>query len=212
MRAAAVLAVLPESGSELEQVLALLRASSEDEPEALTVGTGDRRLLALHRALTGRDIELTVACGECETVNELALGAVPDEAPRVAVCGVGGGVRAPAYRDLLGLPPDADEAVTELLRRCTVGSPSRRPEPGDLDRVDDSLVGPVTAACAECGAPLELALDVEPLLLAGLHEQLRRIDHEIHVLAQAYHWDLETIEGLSDDRRARLARLVMEER
>ena len=126
MRAAAVLAELPEQGSELEQVLALLRASSVDEPETLAVAAGDRRLLALHRALTGRDVELTVTCG-CGTVNEVALSEVPDELPRVAVCGSGGGLRAPVYGDLIGLPSDGDEAVAELLRRCTVGTPARAP-------------------------------------------------------------------------------------
>lgn len=212
MRAAAVLAGLSEPGGELEQVLALLRASSGCEPEALSVGEGDRRLLALHRELTGRDVELIAVCGACGTANELSLADVPEEQPRVAVCGVGGGVRAPAYGDLVGLPADGDAAVAELLRRCTVGSPSRAPSVEDLEEVDDSLVGPLVAACVDCGAPLELALDVEPLVLAGLQEQLARIDHEIHLLARAYHWELDTIERLPDDRRARLAGLVAEER
>lgn len=212
MRAAALLAELPEHGSELEQVLALLRAASDDEPSTLAVATGDRRLLALHRELTGRSLELLAVCGSCGTPNELALSEVPDELPRVAVCGARGGVRAPVYGDLIGLPEDRDEAVAELLRRCTVGSPSRAPRPEDIDLVDDSLVGPVETACVECGAPLEVALDVERIVLIGLQEQLTRIDHEVHLLARTYHWDLEAIERLPDERRARLARLALEDR
>lgn len=212
MRAAAVLAGLPEQDSELGQVLALLRASSEDDPETLPVAEGDRRLLALHRALTGRDVELVAVCGACGTENELSLASVPDAEPRVALCGAGGGLRAPVYGDLLRLPEDGEEAVAELLRRCTVGSPSRPPVVEDLEHVDDTLAGPLVGACVECGEPVEVALDAEPVVLAGLHAQLGRIDEEIHLLARAYHWDLETIERLPDERRTRLARLVAEER
>jgi hypothetical protein len=211
VRAAALLAELPEHGSELEQVLALLRAASDDEPETLPVAAGDRRLLALHRELTGRSLELLAVCSGCGTSNELALGEMPDELPRVAVCGARGGVRAPVYGDLIGLPEDRDEAVAELLRRCTVGTPERAPRPEDLELVDDSLVGPIETACVECGAPLEVALDVERIVLIGLQEQLARIDHEVHLLARTYHWDLDTIERLPDERRARLARLALED-
>ena len=212
MRAAAVLAGLSEDGGELMQALALLRGTHEDAPERLTVATGDRRLLALHRALPGRDVELLAVCEGCGTENELSLASVPAEEPRVAVCGTGGGLRAPTYGDLLGLPADESSAVTELLRRCTVGSPSRAPEPGDLERVDDSLVGPLVSSCVECGAPLEVGLDVERVVLTALHAQRGRIDEEIHLLAGAYHWDLDTIERLPDERRSRLARLIAEER
>jgi hypothetical protein len=212
VRAAALLAELPEHGSELEQVLALLRAASDDEPSTLPVATGDRRLLALHRGLTGRSLELLAVCGGCGTPNELALSEVPDELPRVAICGARGGVRAPVYGDLIALPEDPDEAVAELLRRCTVGSPERAPRPEDLELVDDTLVGPVQTACVECGAPLEVALDVERIVLIGLQEQLARIDDEVHLLARTYHWDLDTIERLPDERRARLARLASEDR
>jgi hypothetical protein len=212
VRAAAVLAGLSEDGGELMQVLAVLRGAGEDAPEALTVAAGDRRLLGLHRALTGRDVELLAVCGACGTENELSLASVPEEQPRVAVCGARGGLRAPTYGDLVALPADETAAVGELVRRCTVGSPSRAPEPEDLERVDDSLVGPLVSSCVECGAPLEVGLDVERVVLTALSEQRGRIDEEIHLLAAAYHWDLDTIERLPDERRNRLARLVAEDR
>lgn len=212
MRAAAVLAGLSEDGGELMQVLALLRNAHEDAPETLTVAAGDRRLLALHRALTGREVELLVECDACRTENELSLGDVPEEEPRMAVCGARGGLRAPTYGDLVALPADEGEAVAELLRRCTVGAPSRAPGPGDLELVDESLVGPLISSCVECGAPLEVGLDVERVVVTALHRQRARIDEEIHLLAGAYHWDLDAIERLPDERRSRLARLVAEER
>lgn len=212
VRPAAVLAGLSEPGSELEHVLALLRACSQDAPEMLAVAEGDRRLLALHRALTGRDVALTVTCGGCSAENELTVTDVPEEAPRVAVCGAGGGVRAPTYGDLLDLPEDLELAEAELLRRCVVGAPARAPRPEDLELIDDSLAGPLVSACVECGARLEVALDIEQLVVAGLRQQLERIDAEVHLLARAYHWDLATIERLPDERRTRLAELVAEGR
>jgi hypothetical protein len=212
VRAATVLGSLAEHETELEQVLGLLRAAGVDAPETLSLGAGDRRLLALHRALTGGDVELTVACGRCGEVNELtvASGALPELEPRVAPCGAGGGVREPTYADLAGLPESPEDAVDELLRRCTVGTPSRAPRAADLEAVDDSLAGPLVSACAECGSRIEAPLDLERVVLELLQRRLGRIDHEVHLLASAYHWSLDAIQRLPDDRRARYARLVAE--
>lgn len=215
MRAAEVLSALAVHDSELGQVLGLLRASApEREPESLPLGAGDRRLLALHRALTGRDVELTVACGACGMLNELliAVEALPAPVSRVAVCGSGGGVREPTYGDLVGLPGERSAALAELLRRCTVGAPSRPPRAEDLELVDDSLAGPLGSTCAGCGGPLEALLDVQRVVLELLQRQLVLIDHETDVLARAYHWDLAAIEALPDERRTRLARLAAEDR
>ena len=211
---AAAIAALGSSGDELGQVLALLRASGVEEPERLSVAAGDRRLLELHRALTGRDVEVAVACQACDTVNAAVLSpaSVPPPAPRNAWLGRGGGLREPTYGDLLALPADPDAAERELLRRCTVGSPARPADPGELDRVDDSLAGPILLVCVECGELLEVAADVELLALAGLQRHALEVEHEIHLLAGAYGWSLDAIEALPDERRRRLAQLVADRR
>jgi hypothetical protein len=211
---AAAIAALGSSADELGQVLALQRAAGVAEPERLTLAAGDRRLLALHRALTGRDPEVVAACGACDAVNAAVLspGTVPPEAPRTARLGAGGGLREPTYADLLGLPADAEAAEAELLRRCTVGAPARPARPGDLDLVDDSLAGPLVLECVACGAVLEIALDVERLVLQGLQRHAAEVELEIHLLASAYGWSLAAIEALPDERRRRMARLVADGR
>jgi hypothetical protein len=210
----ALLRALGSGRSELEQVLALHRATGEPEPERLTLGTGDRRLLALYRGAVGGELELTLACPACGCVNavELAPEAVASARPRVAVAGAGGGLREPTYGDLLELPADAAAAERELVARCTVGTPARAPVPDDLALVDDSLAGPLLAACADCGASVEAPLDVQRAALEGIERRVGAVELEVHLLARAYGWSLEAIESLPDARRRRLAELVEEGR
>ena len=154
-----------------------------------------------------------MACPGCGTLNAAVVSerAVPDAAPRTAVL-QGGGLRQPTYGDLAGLPEDEAAAASELLRRCTVGTPSRMPTASDLELVDDALTGPIELACAECGAPMLVDVDIQRLVLERLIRHGRTIDTEIHLLASAYHWSLAEIEGLSDDRRSGLAALIAEGR
>jgi hypothetical protein len=210
----AAVAALGSSGDELGQVLALHRADGVEDPERLTVAAGDRRLLALHRSLTERDVEVAATCAACETVSVAVLSpeAVPPEAARTAWVGPGGGLRGPTYADLLELPADPAAAEGELLRRCTVGAPGRAPEPQELERIDDSLTGPIKLHCVECGAALEVAADVERLALEGLQRHASEVEVEIHLLASAYGWSLPVIESLPDGRRRRFARLVADGR
>jgi hypothetical protein len=212
--ATAAVAALGSSGDELGQVLALHRAAGIDDPEHLTVADGDRRLLALHRALTGRDVEVAATCAACDAVSVAIVSqqTVPRRAPRSASLAPGGGLREPTYGDLLELPSDPGDAEAELLRRCTVGSPARAPGPEELERVDDSLAGPISLACIECGLVLEVGADVERLVLEGLQRHATEIDVEIHLLAGAYGWALPVIEALPDERRRRFARLVADGR
>lgn len=210
----AAVAALSSSGDELGQVLALHRADGVQEPEKLTVAAGDRRLLALHRALTERGVEVAATCTTCEAVSvaELSPDTVPPQAARSAWLGPGGGLREPTYGDLLELPADPDAAEAQLLRRCTVGAPGRAPSPQELEWIDDSLTGPIRLACVECDAALEVAADVEQLVLEGLQRHVAAVEIEIHLLASAYGWSLPVIESLPDERRRRFARLVADGR
>src|SRR3954471_1412389 len=94
---AATIAALGSSADELGQVLALLRAAGVEAPERLGVAEGDRRLLELHRGLTGRDVEVAVTCGVCgaTSVAVLSPDSVPAPAPRSAWLEPGSGLRAP---------------------------------------------------------------------------------------------------------------------
>lgn len=210
MRAVAALRALAEAGDELGQALAVLDAAGAGESERMSLAAGDRRVLELHRELTGEDLELTVACPACGTVNSamLAPDALPPLRPRSAWWGAGGGLREPTYRDLRELPGDDGDAAAELLRRCTVGTPPRPATAAELELIDDSLTGPLVLACSECEQPLEARVDVERAALESLERRLETVEGEIHRLAAAYHWPLAEIEALPDERRSRLARFV----
>ena len=209
MPSTALLTALDGAPGEVAQAVALLRASGVEDPERVAVSEGDRLLVALCRELTRADVSVVAMCS-CGELAEAVLTpeTVPPPVPRVAVLGPGGGLREPTYGDLLELPDDAGEALEELLARCVVGSPSRPPRPDDLELVDDSLAGPVVIACPACGEPLAVDLDVERAVLERLARRAREVDHEIHLLATAYHWSLAEIEALDDRRRSALAGLV----
>jgi hypothetical protein len=214
LSAAAAVAALGSADDELGQVLALHRATGVQEPERLTLSVGDRQLLALHRALTGRDVEVAATCAGCDAVSVAVLSpqTVPPHATRTAWLAPGGGLREPTYGDLLELPADPQVAEAELVRRCIVGAPARAPDPQELERIDGSLAGPIALACAACGAAVEVAADVERLVLEGLQRHAEEIEVEVHLLAGAYGWSLPAIEALPDERRRRLARLVADGR
>jgi hypothetical protein len=211
---ATALAAIGASDDELGQALALLRVAGCAEPEALTLGEGDRLLLALHRAITGEDLEVAVECDACETVSVVMLSpqTVPPHEPRCALLGPGAGLRQPTYGDLMRLPDDPGLAEAELLGRCSVGTPPRPPRSEQLELVDDALTGPVVVLCVECGQPIETAADVQRLVLESLQRCALTLDLELHLLASRYGWSLAEIESLPDDRRRRLANLVADGR
>jgi hypothetical protein len=212
MGVAGLLASLDGPSTEVAQVVALLGAAGFDEPNRLSVGEGDRRLLSLYRSVTGEELELLAACPACGELSVARIDPeeVPPPGPRMAVLGRGGGLREPTYGDLLDLPADPALATAELCERCVVGSPARPPEANDLELVDDSLAGPVMIACSACGQPVAVNLDVEQAVVERLVRRAREIDRQIHALASAYHWSLDEIESLGDERRQTLADLIAE--
>jgi hypothetical protein len=212
MDVARLLGSLDGPSSEVAQVIALLRAAGCDEPERLSIGDGDRQLLALYRSVTGEAVEILASCPACGELCEAQIDPerLPTSSPRQAVLGRGGGLRQPTYGDLLDLPGEPDEAVDELCARCVVGSPARPPDASDLERVDDSLSGPILIACSGCGGPIAVDVDIEQVLVERLVRRADEIDREIHALASAYHWSLGEIESLGDDRRRALADLIAE--
>jgi len=214
MGVSALLAALDEDLSEVEQPVALLAAAGVDDPESLSVGEGDRRLLELCRAVTRAGVEVVALCPACGELSEAVVSpeAVAPASPRMTPLGKGGGLREPTYRDLRELPAGPDEGTHELLARCVVGSPSRAAQPSDLELVDDSLAGPIVIACTACSEPIAVDVDVQRAVLERLAHRAQEIDHEVHLLASTYHWSLAEIDSLGDERRRTLAWLVAETR
>jgi hypothetical protein len=209
----ALLRLLGDAGSELDEALVLLDACGVPDAARLPVGVLDRLLLAAYRAVTGRDLAEVVACPACGTLNELPLGVadVPSHAARWGWCGPGAGVREPRAADLMDLPDDPVEAAETLLRRCSVG-PAGNAEGGRdqaaLDRAEQSLCGNVPVSCTECDAPIDHHVDVQHLVLTAVSAAVAEVDVEIHLIASRYGWDLTTIEALPEKRRVRLAALA----
>lgn len=198
-QAVAVLRSIPEAAE--------LRRYDLTDPALLPVGAADRALLAAHEQLTGRPLDHTAECPACGGLTTFALGSA-DVTPHTwmsAWLGPGEGLREPTYADLLAASGD----VEALLVLCSVGpADSSRATVADLDRIEGSLSGPLRAACAECGAPLVVDVDVIELVLAALAVVCADLDRDIHLLASAYGWDLATIESLPTERRQRLAGLI----
>ena len=130
--------------------------------------------------------------------------------PRSRWLGAGRGVREPTFGDLLDLPPDRADAAALLGRRCSFGDVTDTDARLALDELDVSLTGPIDVDCVDCGAPMSIEVDLELMALGRLRGLAARAEHEIHLLANAYAWELATIESLPDARRARLARAVEE--
>ncbi len=213
MNSIRVLASLAECDTELGQALAVLEEAGIEDVAALPISQGDRMLLALARQLTGREVELVARCPRCELLNAVSLAPedVPAATPRFAALGRGG-VREPTYGDLLDLPGDPADAIAELIARCTVGEPLRRPTAADLDLVDDTLTGPIEVTCVGCDESISVDADVQQVALARVAECACELERDVHLLAGAYGWSLPEIEALPDARRRYLAALVSEGR
>jgi hypothetical protein len=208
-----VLASLAACDSELDQAIAVLEEAGIEDVGALPISDGDRVLLALAQQVTGRAIELVARCPRCGLLNAVSLAPdqLPASTPHFVSLGPGG-LREPTYTDLLDLPTDPPAAVAELVARCTVGEPLRKPTAADLGLVDGTLSGPIDLACAECDQPISIDADVQQVALARLAECARELERDVHVLADAYCWSLAEIEALPDARRRYLATLVSEAR
>lgn len=226
-RRAALASALDDDGSTvLALAVAVLRAwlvqadldlFGVADPALLPVGTADRALLTVHEEVLGRPLEHTVRCPVCGELTTLLLGRVEvgEHTPMSAWCGPGIGVREPTYADLLAVKGNLEA----LLRRCLVGpgagavagkalSEGLSAGLADLARIEGSLSGPLHSACIGCGAPLTMDVDVMGLVLLALRQVREDVDHEVHLLAAGYGWDLASIEALPDERRRRLAGLV----
>jgi hypothetical protein len=216
------LAAAFEDGTDLlSQAVAVLRARPDrseltfyevDDPADLPIGAADRRLLAAYEEVAGGPLDVTAPCGACgaRTTLSLTVSSVGRHVWASVRTGEGSGLREPSYADLLAC---AGEPVA-ILARCRLGAVAgpdqARGTWADLDRVEQSLAGPLRSACAECGEPVTVDDDVVAMVLRGLAVVCAEFDREVHLLASTYGWDLPTIEALPDRRRQRLAALVSE--
>lgn len=119
------------------------------------------------------------------------------------------------------------------LRRWHAAQPATRAEAvrtlcasllleGELDDGDETAVGmaiaardplvdfSVACACPACGAPAEVAIDLEGLALRRLGRAQRELLRDIHVLASQYGWREAEVLALPAARRAQYRALIEE--
>ena len=204
----------------LDQGLAALAASaagdSWDELVALPLGERNRKLLELHAASFGTAIHGAVDCPMCGEKLEFTLdaGALTSgtPAPRASVSMGQRRFRLPSSRDvaLAARAQDADGGARRLLELCEVdgdGNPALSDaeveEAGELLAQADPLAETRLAlACSACGHAWDDTLEPAIFLWTEIEAQARRLLHEVHVLASAYHWSEAEILAMGEGRRA----------
>ena len=212
----------------VERALALAAAGEPvgaEELARLPLGRRDARILELHEALAGRELDATAACPACGEQAEFAVDA--DEllardadSQRTAPVEADGFVvhwRPPDSRDVAAAAQRGDAAAAErtLLARCVTsatgpdgvvdatalpgnvrGEVSRAM--GDADPLAEVLVDVV---CPACDTEFVADLDVGAFVWAEVHGRAQRLLHEVDVLARAYGWTETEVLALGDRRR-----------
>jgi hypothetical protein len=212
----------------VERALALAAAAAPagaEELARLPLGRRDARILKLHAALAGRELDATAACPTCGEQAEFAVDAgellARDGDPqRTAAVEADGFVvhwRPPDSRDVSAAAETGDPAAAErtLLARCVTsatgpggvvdsttlpanvrGEVSRAM--ADADPLAEVLVDVV---CPECDTEFVADLDVGAFVWAEVHGRAQRLLHEVDVLARAYGWTETEVLALGDRRR-----------
>jgi hypothetical protein len=125
---------------------------------------------------------------------------------------------------VLALSSDVGAAVDRLLERCVESVVSGDGSP--VEEFPPSLVEPLSArmaeldaqaelildvTCTECGHAFPAAFDAAGFLFQELQGGLRRLYHEVHLLAFHYHWSPSDILALSAGKRRRYIELLEQE-
>ncbi|MEM6468173.1 MAG: phage baseplate protein [Planctomycetota bacterium] len=190
----------------------------------LPIGRRDAHLLQLRERLFGESVTALANCEHCSTCIELsfkvsevlcdsteageATHAIDFQARTIRF-------RLPNSRDLSALAGCNDAAVAHrrLLKNCLLAD-------GDnsqiIELLPESVIQKVVAkmaaadpqanlsfgvTCAACGHRWQCAFDIVTFLYQEINAWARRILHEVHLLASAYHWSERDILSMSPWRR-----------
>jgi hypothetical protein len=202
----------------------------------LTLAARIGGLTAIHAQTLGEDrIAVSLRC-PLDSCGEALEAALPVEAivemarlaeaePQLVVAGTGSrplALRRPTGVDQLRWLsrnyPSASIAEAAMLQSLLPQS-SPGPLPADLVRLvgeqleelDPLPCFAVVTLCPACGWQGEIAVDLEAVLLAGLHRAQRRMLADIHVLASRYGWREQDVLAIPPKRRADYRRMIAEE-
>jgi hypothetical protein len=217
-----------------QRALAILEAAFPDTDRdtlaALSLGRRDERLLSVHRAMFGRDLEATVTCPRCAdqlefTFDTSRVAVTPMPPPDALTLDWRGDVvrfRLPDTGDWIaaGECPDSMAAHRLLVDRCVTGE-SRGTT--TVTELSDAFLARVSARieefdphaelrleleCPRCELQWTAALDVALFVWTELAADARRLLAEVHVLASAYGWRESDILAMSDTRRGCYLQMV----
>lgn len=187
--------------------------------DADTLGARNRRLLALHAALSDAPLDGRLRCAACQTDNEFPVPAgailacpLPNPAARVRIRTAEGRLtwRLPLMSDIhavKGAP--AGRALARIVSRCRVGPRQGGPVgPAALARLalrfealDPAARIVVDLRCAECDAALRAFVDIAEFVAAAVDLIVDGLFRQIDAIARAYGWSEQAILALPAARR-----------
>ena len=186
--------------------------NSADRAMALATADRDMVMAAIYSHAYGDVVKSTVECAHCEalfdidfSIAELSRHLGEDTGPSGAKCEPNGVFRLPDGRRfrlpsgedevaILGMP--AEEAESELLRRCVIeGDPKRNDVQLQtlMKKVAPLLDINIEAVCPECGESQMVHFDIQYFLLSRLKLDQERLTYEVHRLSAFYGWGLNEI-------------------
>lgn len=195
-----------------------------------SVAERDRVYAALCRSLFGDRVEARAVCDGCGEAYELgfelsslerARPVATSDAGDVAIEGTSTRVRPPTVGELEAW----GDAVFEQFRaHCVVreGAPEETKSaagPSDHEVDDETIDSSLEAAaplldvhleapCPACGRARRERFEIGAWLMSGLLRERRVTLQELHVLARAYGWSLESLLALTRSQRHAFVRLV----
>ena len=195
-------------------------ASGDVSP--LTASERDRLLASIYQRNFGERIRSTTTCSSCSNLFDLdfSLGELlrvmqtaeppPVEPEDDDIWRLPTGVRfrVPAAEDEIAVAGlDASEAEQALATWCVVDAAGQADAveqvASALDEMAPLLCLDMNAVCPECAAQQSLRFDIQEYLLRRLLAERSHLLADIHRLATAYGWSLESILALPrQDRRA----------
>ena len=213
----------------VERAVTLLSAWSREPREktaSLSIGRRDRQLGAIYQVLFGPLLKGFAECPKCAERLEYEI-AVPElhsgseeSNPREITLFSGEvllHLRLPNSFDLMAVREcsSLQAAQRTLGERCILDACVEQravavnalPEntwdeiAARLAESDPGAETLIDLTCAACGHGWQVMLDIERFLWARINAVARRLLHEVHILAQVYHWSEAEILALTPTRR-----------
>jgi len=221
-----------------QRALTLLALACTDTPleelARLSIGQRDAQLLKLHERLFGPTLTCVATCPECGQQVEAQFNASdfqatapaePMEPFSVIIANYEVVFRLPNSLDLLRVTADADAATNRrrLLEQC-IQTVDRKGQAVSVEQLPRNVLQTViermtdaepqtdshlTLNCPRCAHHWRTQLDISSFLWSEIQARVRRLLHEVHILASAYSWREADILSLSASRRQAYLRMVI---